>query len=109
MKLLCKTLSEGNSSLRIPLPLSLFGNYDPAYILCEVDRLCGIAPPLLRITDLPQPKEMTGERLLVKKKKRRGASITCFTLKTFPQKGNVFIFGNKYKKDTIGKSTMSFL
>ena len=49
-----------------PVPFILY-NYDPAYTLREGGRLCDIAPTLLQIMDLPQPKEMTGESLLVKK------------------------------------------
>ena len=49
-----------------PVPFILY-NYDPAYTLREGGRLCDIAPTLLQIMNLPQPKEMTGESLLVKK------------------------------------------
>ncbi|MBR3734496.1 MAG: 2,3-bisphosphoglycerate-independent phosphoglycerate mutase [Lachnospiraceae bacterium] len=49
-----------------PVPFILY-NYDPSYTLREGGRLCDIAPTLLQIMDLPQPKEMTGESLLVKK------------------------------------------
>ncbi|MCR5002151.1 MAG: 2,3-bisphosphoglycerate-independent phosphoglycerate mutase [Lachnospiraceae bacterium] len=49
-----------------PVPFILY-NYDPAYTLREGGRLCDIAPTLLQIMDLPQPKEMTGESLLVRK------------------------------------------
>ena len=49
-----------------PVPFILY-NYDPAYTLREGGRLCDIAPTLLQIMDLPQPAEMTGESLLVKK------------------------------------------
>ncbi|MBR6315875.1 MAG: 2,3-bisphosphoglycerate-independent phosphoglycerate mutase [Lachnospiraceae bacterium] len=49
-----------------PVPFILF-NYDPAYTLREGGRLCDIAPTLLQVMDLPQPAEMTGESLLVRK------------------------------------------
>ena len=49
-----------------PVPFILY-NYDPAYTLREGGRLCDIAPTLLQIMDLPQPAEMTGESLLIKK------------------------------------------
>ncbi|MCR5476343.1 MAG: 2,3-bisphosphoglycerate-independent phosphoglycerate mutase [Lachnospiraceae bacterium] len=49
-----------------PVPFILY-NYDPAYTLREGGRLCDIAPTLLQIMDLPQPKEMTGQSLLLKK------------------------------------------
>lgn len=42
-------------------------NYDPEYTLKEGGRLCDIAPTLLEIMGLPQPEEMTGESLIVKK------------------------------------------
>ncbi len=48
-----------------PVPFVLV-NYDPAYTLREGGRLCDIVPTLLEIMDMPQPKEMTGESLLVK-------------------------------------------
>ena len=49
-----------------PVPFILY-NYDPAYTLREGGRLCDIVPTLLQVMDMPQPKEMTGESLLVKK------------------------------------------
>ncbi|MDD6451852.1 MAG: 2,3-bisphosphoglycerate-independent phosphoglycerate mutase [Lachnospiraceae bacterium] len=49
-----------------PVPFILY-NYDPSYTLREGGRLCDIAPTLLQIMDLPQPKEMTGKSLLIKK------------------------------------------
>ena len=49
-----------------PVPFILF-NYDPAYTLKEGGKLCDIIPTLLEIMGLPQPAEMTGESLLIKK------------------------------------------
>ena len=49
-----------------PVPFILY-NYDPAYTLREGGRLCDIVPTLLQVMDLPQPAEMTGESLLIKK------------------------------------------
>ena len=49
-----------------PVPFILY-NYDPSYTLREGGRLCDIAPTLLEIMGLPQPSEMTGKSLLVKK------------------------------------------
>ena len=49
-----------------PVPFILY-NYDPAYTLREGGRLCDIAPTLLEIMGLPQPAEMTGKSLLIKK------------------------------------------
>ncbi len=49
-----------------PVPFILY-NYDEAYTLREGGRLCDIAPTLLEIMGLPQPKEMTGKSLLVRK------------------------------------------
>ncbi len=49
-----------------PVPFILF-NYDPAYTLKEGGKLCDIVPTLLQIMELPQPAEMTGESLLIKK------------------------------------------
>ena len=49
-----------------PVPFILV-NYDDAYTLREGGRLCDIAPTLLQIMGLPQPAEMTGESLLIKK------------------------------------------
>ena len=49
-----------------PVPFILF-NYDPAYTLRENGCLADIAPTLLEVMGLPQPQEMTGKSLLVKK------------------------------------------
>lgn len=49
-----------------PVPFILY-NYDPAYTLKEGGCLADIAPTLLEVMGLPQPKEMTGESLLIKK------------------------------------------
>ena len=49
-----------------PVPFILF-NYDPAYTLREGGCLADIAPTLLEVMGLPQPQEMTGKSLLVKK------------------------------------------
>lgn len=49
-----------------PVPFILY-NYDPAYTLREGGRLCDIVPTLLEVMGLPQPAEMTGQSLLVKK------------------------------------------
>ena len=49
-----------------PVPFILV-NYDPAYGLKEGGRLCDIVPTLLEMMGIPQPKEMTGVSLLVKK------------------------------------------
>jgi 2,3-bisphosphoglycerate-independent phosphoglycerate mutase len=49
-----------------PVPFILY-NYDDSYTLKEGGRLCDIAPTLLEVMGLPQPAEMTGESLLVKK------------------------------------------
>ena len=49
-----------------PVPFVLV-NYDEAYTLREGGRLADIAPTLLEIMGLPQPAEMTGESLLLKK------------------------------------------
>ena len=49
-----------------PVPFILY-NYDPAYTLREGGKLCDIAPTLLQIMEMPQPAEMTGESLLVRK------------------------------------------
>ncbi len=49
-----------------PVPFILF-NYDSNYTLREGGRLCDIAPTLLEIMGLPQPAEMTGKSLLIKK------------------------------------------
>jgi len=49
-----------------PVPFILY-NYDPAYTLREGGRLCDIVPTLLEVMDLPQPEEMTGKSLLVRK------------------------------------------
>ena len=49
-----------------PVPFILV-NYDDAYTLREDGCLADIAPTLLEIMELPQPKEMTGKSLLIKK------------------------------------------
>ncbi|MCF0130987.1 MAG: 2,3-bisphosphoglycerate-independent phosphoglycerate mutase [Pseudobutyrivibrio sp.] len=49
-----------------PVPFILV-NYDDAYTLREGGALCDIAPTLLEIMGLEQPKEMTGKSLLIKK------------------------------------------
>ncbi len=49
-----------------PVPFILV-NYDEAYTLREDGCLADIAPTLLEIMELPQPKEMTGKSLLIKK------------------------------------------
>lgn len=49
-----------------PVPFILV-NYDDAYTLREGGCLADIAPTLLEIMGLPQPKEMTGRSLLVRK------------------------------------------
>ena len=41
-------------------------NADPSYKLREGGCLADIAPTLLEIMGLPQPKEMTGKSLIVK-------------------------------------------
>ena len=48
------------------VPFILY-NYDPAYTLREGGRLCDIAPTLLEVMGMPQPAEMTGQSLLIKK------------------------------------------
>lgn len=49
-----------------PVPFILV-NYDEAYALKEGGALCDIAPTLIEIMGLEQPKEMTGSSLLIKK------------------------------------------
>ncbi len=49
-----------------PVPFILV-NYDPAYTLKEGGRLADIVPTLLEMMGLEQPKEMTGQSLLIKK------------------------------------------
>ncbi len=49
-----------------PVPFILY-NYDSEYTLAEGGALCDIAPTLLQIMGLPQPEEMTGKSLLIKK------------------------------------------
>lgn len=49
-----------------PVPFILV-NYDPSYTLKEGGALCDIAPTLIEIMGLEQPKEMTGSSLLIKK------------------------------------------
>ena len=41
-------------------------NADPSYKLREGGALCDIAPTLLELMGMEQPKEMTGKSLLVK-------------------------------------------
>ena len=48
-----------------PVPFILY-NADPAYKLREHGVLADIAPTLLQLIGLPQPKEMTGKSLLVR-------------------------------------------
>ena len=49
-----------------PVPFILY-NADPEYTLREGGVLADIAPTLLQLMGLPQPKEMTGKTLLIKK------------------------------------------
>ena len=49
-----------------PVPFILC-NYDDSYTIKEGGRLCDRAPTLLQVMGLPQPAEMTGESLLIKK------------------------------------------
>ena len=49
-----------------PVPFILI-NYDPSYTLREGGCLADIAPTLLQIMGMEQPKEMTGKSLLMKK------------------------------------------
>ena len=49
-----------------PVPFILV-NYDASYTLREGGCLADIAPTLLEIMELPQPAEMTGKSLLIKK------------------------------------------
>jgi 2,3-bisphosphoglycerate-independent phosphoglycerate mutase len=49
-----------------PVPFILV-NYDSDYTLREGGALCDIAPTLIEIMGLEQPKEMTGKSLLIKK------------------------------------------
>ena len=49
-----------------PVPFILV-NYDSDYTLREGGALCDIAPTLIQIMGLEQPKEMTGKSLLIKK------------------------------------------
>lgn len=49
-----------------PVPFILY-NYDDSYTLREGGCLADIAPTLLQIMELPQPEEMTGKSLLIKK------------------------------------------
>ena len=49
-----------------PVPFILI-NADPSYTLMEGGRLCDIVPTLLELMKIPQPAEMTGHSLLVKK------------------------------------------
>ena len=49
-----------------PVPFILV-NADPAYTLAEGGKLADIVPTLLEMMGLPQPAEMTGKSLLIKK------------------------------------------
>ena len=49
-----------------PVPFILV-NYDPAYTLKEGGCLADIIPTLIEMMGMEQPKEMTGQSLLVKK------------------------------------------
>jgi 2,3-bisphosphoglycerate-independent phosphoglycerate mutase len=49
-----------------PVPFILI-NADPSYGLAEGGALCDVAPTLLELMGLPQPPEMTGHSLLIKK------------------------------------------
>ena len=49
-----------------PVPFILV-NYDEAYTLREGGCLADIAPTLLQIMEIEQPKDMTGKSLLVRK------------------------------------------
>ena len=49
-----------------PVPFILV-NYDPAYTLREGGCLADIAPTLIEMMGMEQPKEMTGKSLLIKK------------------------------------------
>ena len=48
-----------------PVPFILV-NADPAMKLRDGGKLCDIAPTLLELLELPQPREMTGQSLIVK-------------------------------------------
>ena len=61
-----ETMQPHTAHTTNPVPFILY-NYDPAYTLREGGRLCDIAPTLLEIMGMPQPKEMTGESLIIKK------------------------------------------
>ena len=61
-----ETMQPHTAHTTNPVPFILY-NYDPEYTLREGGRLCDIAPTLLEIMGLPQPAEMTGESLLIKK------------------------------------------
>ena len=49
-----------------PVPFILV-NYDPAYTLREGGCLADIAPTMIEMMGMEQPKEMTGKSLLLKK------------------------------------------
>nr|MCR5054747.1 2,3-bisphosphoglycerate-independent phosphoglycerate mutase [Lachnospiraceae bacterium] len=49
-----------------PVPFVLI-NADPSFGLAEDGRLCDIVPTMLEVMGLPQPKEMTGHSLIVRK------------------------------------------
>ena len=61
-----KTNAPHTAHTTNPVPFILY-NYDSNYTLREGGRLCDIAPTLLEIMGLPQPEEMTGKSLLVRK------------------------------------------
>ena len=57
-----------------PVPFILYvakddgsGEMDPTYGLKENGRLCDIIPTLLELMELPQPEEMTGQSLIIRK------------------------------------------
>ncbi len=56
------------------VPFILY-NYDSEYTLREGGALCDIVPTLLEVMDMPQPEEMTGKSLLVKKNNDSDAKI----------------------------------
>ena len=61
-----KTKEPFTAHTTSPVPFILF-NADPKYTLREGGVLADIAPTLLELMGLPQPKEMTGKTLLVEK------------------------------------------
>ena len=46
-----------------PVPFILV-NYDEGYTLKEGGKLCDIVPTMLKVMNLPQPEEMTGESII---------------------------------------------